>query len=310
MIKLLFDFVQFLYTLAPLLVSVSVFTLLAVWLSASIKKHAAAYYTVMAIPFAMMAIPFVVRLFGIEMFGFGRIPFLGGILRDYVHAGTLGFPLLIIVMYMGALDAKNPYVKKLLMIRKELSILSGFPIFTHSLIRVTNNFPNALRFFTGHEGDMSSADATHSLGAGISNVSLVLGILLLALYIPLWVTSFDAVHRRMGGVRWKKWQRWSYVLYAMLFIHAVGIQVGGMLNPRERGRVEPAVEVTTAPPAHHQPSQGFETIHVGAQTKRYVHLTSLFLLFGSYLYLRTRRRERGASAKKSIRKYDGCRAST
>lgn len=342
MIKLLIDFIQFLYTLAPLLMTTGVLTLLAVLLSKSIKRHATVYYIVFAIPFALVAIPFTGRLLGIETFNFNRIPFLGGILRDYIHAGTLGFPMLIIIMYMGALNPKNPVVKKLLSIRKELSILSGFPILTHSLIRVTHNFPNALRFFIDNEGYMASGRVTNALGAGITSFSFVLGVLMLALFIPLWITSFDSVRKRMGSVKWKKLQRWSYVLYAMLFIHAMGIQAGSMLNRREREAPKPAVEVTAttsdthnrnnrenpelqqrterggrggkniavqpasgnadhagrsnrteaARPAERNESRqsfGFADINVSRQSKQYIHITFLLLIFGSYLYLRLRK---------------------
>jgi DMSO/TMAO reductase YedYZ heme-binding membrane subunit len=309
MIKLFIDFIQFLYATAPLLVALGVLTLLAILLSKSIKKYARVYYIIFAIPFALVAIPFILRPMGIEMFNFNRIPFLGGILRDYIHAGTLGVPLLIIIMYMGALNPKNPYVKKLLSIRKELSILSGFPILTHALIRVTHTFPNALRFFIDNEGYMAGGRVTNALGAGISNFSFVLGAVMLALFIPLWVTSFDGVRKRMGSVRWKQLQRWSYVLYAMLFIHAMGIQVGGMLNnPRGgRGTANVAVETSAkteaarggrgnnnavrpaAAAGGHQQSQGFADIKFSSQTKRYIHIASLLLIFGSYLYLRTRK---------------------
>ena len=337
MIKLLFDFIQFLNTLAPLLMALAVLTLLSVLLSRSIKKHAAIYYTVFAIPFAIVVIPLVGRWFGVEIVNPGRlIPFMGNLTRDYIHAGTLGFPLLVIIMYMGALDMKRPWVKKLMSIRKELSILSGFPILTHALIRVTHNFPNALRFFTDNEGYMASERVSSALGAGLSSFSFVLGAVMLALFIPLWVTSFDFVRKRMGNVRWKKLQRWSYALYAMLFIHAMGIQAGGMLNPRGgREQSKPAVEavatIACAPDVRdaesqvpqqrtgrgehgnrnavqpsgsgnnteaarpaagggHQQSPGFADIKVGSQTKRYIHITSLFLIFGSYLYLRLRKR--------------------
>ncbi|MDR2814523.1 MAG: ferric reductase-like transmembrane domain-containing protein [Prevotellaceae bacterium] len=332
MIKLLFDFIQLLNIAAPLLTSVAILALLAALLSKSIKKHATAYYTVFAIPFGMVAIPFVGRLFGVEMFSFNRIPFLGGILRDYIHMGTLGFPLLVIIMYVGALSPKNPYVKRLLGIRKELSILSGFPVLTHSLIRVTHNFPNALKFFTDNEGYMASGRVASALGAGVSSFSLTLGVLMLALFVPLWLTSFDSVRRRMGSVRWKKLQRWSYVLYAMLFIHAICIQVGSALNPRGgRGTPQPAAELiaaTTAAPDGRsersgargdavQPaadngnraetarpaeggrpqSQGFADINVSSQAKRSIHIASLLLIFGSYLYLRLRKAKQNAANK-------------
>jgi DMSO/TMAO reductase YedYZ heme-binding membrane subunit len=346
MIKLLIDFIQFLYTLAPLFTVLGVLTLAAILLSKSIKKYATVYYIVFAIPFAMVAIPLIGRWCGVETFGFNGIPFLGGILRDYVHAGTLGFPLLVIIMYMGALNPKHSYVKKLMSIRKELSILSGFPILTHSLIRVSQ-VPNALRFFTDNEAYMAGGRVTNALGAGVSSFSFVLGIVMLALFLPLWVTSFDFVHKRMGGVAWKKLQRWSYVLYAMLFIHAMGIQVGGMLNPRGgRAPQQPAVEVTaTAPDARnaeypasqqrtergergergnrnaaqsadnhdhseaatsaergsrgggHQPSSGFADIQVSAAVRRNIHIVSLFLVFGSYLYLRLRKAKHNAAKR-------------
>lgn len=125
MIKFFIDLIQFLHSTAPLLTSLAIFTILAILLSKSIKKHEKVYYTVLAIPFILVAIPFIGRLFGLEMFNFGRVPFLGGIIRDYIHFGTFAFPILIIVMYMGALNPKIPWVKKLLKIRKELSIISG-----------------------------------------------------------------------------------------------------------------------------------------------------------------------------------------
>jgi DMSO/TMAO reductase YedYZ heme-binding membrane subunit len=349
MVKLLIDFIQFLYTLAPLFMALGVLTLLAVLLSKSIKRHATVYYIVFAIPFALVAIPFIGRLFGVQISIFNGIPFLGNITRDYIHAGTLGFPLLVIIMYMGALNPKYPIVKKLLSIRKELSILSGFPILTHSLIRVPGGFPRALNWFFDSE---AGGNVASPLGAGISNFSLVLGIVLLALFLPLWITSFDSVHKRMGGIKWKKLQRWSYVLYVLLFIHAMGLQVGGLLNPRggrtapaaaveataetatvaetvtlatvaetarnharrenpegqgsvEKGRrgnrneVQPATgsnndgnRAESARPAGrggHQQSPGFSDITVSSQTKRYIHIASLLLIFGSYLYLRMRK---------------------
>lgn len=246
MIKLLIDFIQFLNSTAPLLTSLAIFTLLAVLLSKSIKKHETIYYIILAIPFVLVAVPFVGRLFGFEMFSFSRIPFLGTIIRDYIHFGTFAFPLLIIVMYVGALNPRIVWVKKLLTIRKELSIISGFPVFAHSLIRVANNFPHSLRFFTNNAEYMANARVTNELGAGISNFSFVLGIVLLALFIPLWVTSFDSLHKRMGSVKWKKLQKWSYLFYALLFVHAMGIQVGGMLNPRGGARqAQIVVEVRT-----------------------------------------------------------------
>lgn len=268
--------------------------------------------------------------------------------------GTFGHPLLIIIMYMGALDPKIPAVNKLMSIRKELSIICGFPVLTHSLIRVVNSFPNALKFFTNNEEYLANTKVVSELGAGISSFSYVFGILMVILFITLWVTSFGAVRRRMGQTKWKKLQRWSYVLYATLFIHAMCIQIGGMLNPRgghaprqtavettanangqtsgeqgetakpmgdgQRGEGEAARSERgeraqgetagtdrqrekgpseSARPASggRAPGKGFADIEVSAKAKRYIHLISLILIYGSYLFLRLRKAKKDAKKK-------------
>lgn len=261
MIKILIDLLSFLRTTVPLLFCVAVFALLFVWLAKSIKRYYYIYYTLFAIPFLMVVVPSLLRMIGIETsFNFTRIPVLGELLRDYIHMASLGHPLLIIIMYMGALDVKNPYVKRLMSIRKEISILSGFPILTHSWIRVLNNFPKALKYFTDHSAFMENPRVTSELGAGITNTVLVLGIVMLVLFLILWITSFDVVHKRLGGIRWKKIQRWSYVLYALLFIHAMGLQVGRMVSS--------TTDITI---------------------KQWISVSSLLLIYGSYLILRVRK---------------------
>jgi DMSO/TMAO reductase YedYZ heme-binding membrane subunit len=333
MIKTLIDLIQFLYSTLPLISCVAIFALFGILLSKSIKKHATVYYVILGLPLIFVSISFFARMFGFEVFNFNKIPFLGGILRDYIHMGTFGFPLLIIIMYTGALNPKITWMKKLLFIRKELSIISGFPVFAHSLIRVTNNFPNSLRFFTDKEEYMATAKITNEWGAGISNFSLALGIVLVIIFIPLWVTSFDSIHKRMGNVKWKKLQKWSYVLYALLFIHALGIQTGGFLNPREGGNPQKiAIENTQKAESgnvsnhthaenagiqanperqdrrgganaqareRHVQSSGFSDINVSPQAKRYIHVISLILIFGSYLYFRLRKVKRNVEKKES-----------
>lgn len=304
MIKLLIELLSFLRTCAPLLTSLIILTVLCVLLSKSIKKHVRVYYTIFAIPFVLVALPSIARLFGVEMDSFARVPFLGEIVRDYIHMGTFGHPLLIIIMYMGALSPRIGGVKKLMGIRKELSIISGFAVFSHSLIRVINNLPGSIQFFANKEGYLENTKVVSELGAGISSFSFILGVIMLILFIPLWVTSFDSVRKRMGYVKWKKLQKWAYVLYFTLFIHAMGIQVGGMLNPRGGHEARPAVETTvaqgqTSGKQHVQadkpatggrmPTKGFSDINVSNQTKQYIHLFSLILIYGSYLYLRVRK---------------------
>ncbi|MDH6357654.1 ferric reductase-like transmembrane domain-containing protein [Parabacteroides sp. PF5-9] len=331
MVKLLIELLGYLRESAPLLTSLAVLTLLLVLLAKSIKKHSGLYYTLFAIPFVLVALPSLGKLFGIEIAGFVRVPFLGEIIRDYIHMGAFGHPLLIIIMYIGALEVRRPTVKKLMSIRKEMSIISGFAVFAHSLIRVMNSVPGAFRFFANNEEYMANTKVVSTLGAGFSSFSFLLGVFMLILFIPLWVTSFDAVRKRMGHVKWKKLQKWSYVLYVTLFIHAMAIQIGGMLNPRGGQTPKPAIETTvaqekttnrqreTARPVTNErrgetakseensrqstsavkpatngrmPTKGFADIKLNSQTKGYIHMISLILIYGSYLFLRIRKAKR------------------
>ena len=321
MIKVIFDFLQFLLTCAPLLTSLTIFTLLSIWLAKSIKKNSKVYYVILAIPFFLVAIPTIFRWCGVSLpVNFVGIPVLGVILRDYIHMGVLGHPLLIIIMYMGALDPKIPFVKKLMSIRKELSIIVGFPVLTHSLVRVANNFTTPLQFFTDKKTYLANNPVASELGAGISSFSLVLGIVMLVIFIPLWITSFDSVRKRMGAAKWKKLQKWSYVLYATLFIHAAGIAIGGMMNPRGGGApARPAIEVSTQQATAERPQgeqaakpaesrnqdtqaaprgrvmpKSFGDFQVPRKNIQNIHLVSLVLIYGSYLYLRMRKAKKSS----------------
>jgi DMSO/TMAO reductase YedYZ heme-binding membrane subunit len=312
MVKLLFDFFQFLNTLAPLFVATGVLTLIFLLLAKSIKKHAGIYYFVFAIPAILFILRQIFSSYGITALEFPRGSTIGSILREYVHASGFSFPLLILIMYIGALPVHNKYVKRLMMIRKELSIISGFPILIHVWVRLRMAFGSFDYFFGSGEA------VNRSVGAGFSNAVYILGIFMAILFLILWVTSFDVVHKWLGAGRWKKIQQWSYVLYAMLFLHAMGIQVGGMLNPREGRGMSVEVTATTSgergerharnalqaqPPADNnpaeaarpsgrnvrQPSSASANMSVSPQARRYIHMASLLLIFGSYLYLRLRK---------------------
>lgn len=293
MIKLLLDILLLINNVIPLFFSIAVFAFLAILLAKSIKRHARIYYTVLAVPFVLTLVPFFLNMMGMDLPRLNRLPILSYFMRDYVHMATLGFPLLIIIMYMGALDVRNPYVARLMSIRKELSIIVGFPVLTHATLRAFNTFPTGWKFFFAHDDYMAEEHVSNILGAGISSFVFVLGIVMLTLFLILWITSFTAVRRRMGYRRWKRVQRWSYVLYGMLFIHSIGLQVGGLLNSKEKQnkpRIEMVAKGEPAKDKHH--SGGLGEIEIDTNIKRYIHISSVVLIFGSYLILRVRKASR------------------
>jgi DMSO/TMAO reductase YedYZ heme-binding membrane subunit len=109
----------------------------------------------------------------------------------------------------------------------------------------------------------------------MSNAAYLLGILMVVLFLVLWITSFDSIHKRLGARKWKKIQNGSYVLYAMLFLHSILIHTGWMLS-MGGGR-----------------ARGKDVI-----LSSVIGITSTCLVFGSYLILRLRKRKTDALRKK------------
>jgi DMSO/TMAO reductase YedYZ heme-binding membrane subunit len=259
---------------AELLSSLVIWAVVFVLLSKSIKRHAKYYYWFFGIIASLSLLQAINWLFQITGYNLYQTPVLGKILVSNIHFVEFGFPLLVIIMYVGALNPKVPWVKKLLNIRKELSILSGFPVLTHSLIRITSNFTDALRFFSDKAAYMSQNKwAANETGLSITNAGYLLGIILFVLFLILWITSFDSVHKKLGGRKWKQIQKWAYLLYALLFIHSVLLHTGWIINPLG--------------------GMGSREYMM----KEAIALSSTVVVFGSYLVLRLRKAQKDRMKK-------------
>ncbi len=320
MISAAFDLLEFLNSNFALLFALALYTALAVVLSKSIKKHDKVYYWIFGVISFCFIIPSVARLVGVSLpFNFGDLPIIGLSSRELSSAANFIHPVLIIIMYMGALSPKIPFVGRLMSIRKELSIIVGFPVLAHAVKRVFGSFPSGWQFFFDNETYMQSPRVSSALGSGITSFAFVLGLVMTILFLVLWITSFDSVHRKMGTKRWKSVQKWSYGLYAMLFIHAMCLQAGGLVSDYARSQnqaqQQPRVEVVAdAPQQGHgqqasqggqqqghgqQASQGghghgpssfqFTDIEISRTAKRYINIFVLLAIYGSYLVLRLRK---------------------
>lgn len=248
MISASLDLLTFLSSNFSFLFALVLYTILAIALSKSIKKNAKIYYWVFGSISMAFLIPFMLRvLFKVDLpFNLGNVPLLGLSMNELSHAGQFIHPLLVIIMFMGALSPKTPYVGRLMSIRKELSIIVGFPVLAHSIKRLLVSFPKGWEFFADNDAYMQNPRVASALGEGIMSFVFVLGAVMMALFLVLWITSFSSVQRKMGHKSWKSVQRWSYGLYAMLFIHALGLQVGGMVNDSAREAQKAKTEVVAS----------------------------------------------------------------
>ncbi|MFR9554517.1 MAG: hypothetical protein SNH56_00820 [Rikenellaceae bacterium] len=325
MINAALDIIEFLQSNFAFLFSLALYTVLAIALSKSIKQNYKVYYWIFGVISFCFIIPSVARLIGVTLpFNLGNIPIIGLSASELSSAANFIHPVIVIIMYMGALSAKTKYVGRLMSIRKELSIIVGFPVLAHAIKRVFGSFLTGWQFFFDNETYMQSPRVSSALGSGITSFAFVLGIVMTVLFLVLWITSFDSVHRKLGTKRWKSVQKWSYGLYAMLFIHAMCLQIGGLISDNARAAQQAQRATQTEVVAHgqqpqqaqqaahgQQPQQAqqaghghgprsftFSSIEISRSTKRWINIFIYLAIYGSYLFLRTRKACRNSAKRK------------
>lgn len=110
--------------------------------------------------------------------------------------GFLGLSFFYLVMVTGALKQKSNLRNKLMGVRREYSIL-GFIAITPHALKYTLEWINGERTF------------------------VIFGSLAFLLMIPLFVTSFVSIRKKMKAKTWNQIQSVAYVIYLLLFIHLI-----------------------------------------------------------------------------------------
>lgn len=123
------------------------------------------------------------------------------------YRGAFSTALFIVIMYTGALNNKLTLTKKLMRVRTQLSILACILTLGHNLIYGYVYFP---LLFTN-----PGSVPLHRLIAGYISVVLLL------IMLPLMITSFPKVRRKMKAKQWKKLQRWAYLFYFLIYAHVM-----------------------------------------------------------------------------------------
>ncbi len=316
MIKTVLDLINLFFSISPFLFSLIVWTILAITFAKSIKKHYKAYYWVAGVMGVVYALPMLLRVLGLDTgFNIGSYPILGAIFSEYSSAAYFVHPVIVIIMFMGAFSPKHWAVGRLMSIRKELSIIVGFSVIAHATKRILFTFPRAWDYFASYEESIANPRVVSELGSGITNFVLVLGIVMSVLFLVLWVTSFDKIRIKMGAKNWKSTQRWSYALYAMLFIHAVGLKAGDLVSSHAREqkakieiveKAKTAISNTVDAVKDSKAGQAVTKASESARPKRFnlanvepsrnfkywANIIIYIAVYGSYLVLRLRKAKR------------------
>ena len=125
--------------------------------------------------------------------------------------GALATALFIVVMYTGALPNGSAAIRRLMPVRAELSIIASFLTLGHNIAFGRTYF---VRLFTAPE----------QLPAPLL-LAAVCSALMIAILLPLLITSFRTVRRKMRPRAWKKLQRTAYAFYALIYLHVMLLYV-------------------------------------------------------------------------------------
>ena len=146
----------------------------------------------------------------------GGLPFLDFFFKKIMQRGVLAGSLFIWVMQAPVLPKSSSERKTIYLFRGEMAICASLITLAHNLAFGGKYF-GALFLGQGHISLMELHAA-------------IVSCLMILLLIPLTVTSFQAVRRKMQGKTWKKLQNWSYLFYLLLYLHIFFIYQGALIR--------------------------------------------------------------------------------
>ncbi|KAA8475455.1 sulfoxide reductase heme-binding subunit YedZ [Arcticibacter tournemirensis] len=106
-------------------------------------------------------------------------------------------------------------------LRRDIGIWSGIIGLAHVAIGWQVHMGNMLLYFFKEDKTTNEFTLRSDL-FGFANYMGLAGALILVLLLAL---SNDLSLRKLKAPRWKYWQRWNYVLYLLVIIHAITYQV-------------------------------------------------------------------------------------
>ena len=170
-----------------------------------IKKHATFFYigtiiiSILSIIAPDKGLPFIIEY----------------LVNNILARGTLAGALFILVMVASVCPAAK-LRGLLLRTRGEMAIIAALFTLIHNIVYGQYFF---VKLFT----NISELDTQKILAA-------IFSLVMILLLIPLTITSFTTVRRKMNPKKWKSLQKLSYVFYGLLFVHIAMIFSVSILN--------------------------------------------------------------------------------
>ena len=136
--------------------------------------------------------------------------------QKIMQRGILAGSLFILVMLAPVLPKHFSGRKTIYLLRGEMAISASLITLAHNLAFGGKYF-GAVFFGQGHISLMELHAA-------------IVSCLMILLLIPLTITSFQTIRRKMQVKTWKKLQNWSYLFYLLLYLHIFFIYQGALIR--------------------------------------------------------------------------------
>ena len=146
----------------------------------------------------------------------GGLPFLDFFFKKIMQRGVLAGSLFIWVMLAPVLPKSFSGRKTIYLLRGEIAICASLITLAHNLAFGGKYF-GALFLGQGHISLMELHAA-------------IVSCLMILLLIPLTITSFQSIRRKMQAKTWKRLQNWSYLFYLLLYLHIFFIYQGALIR--------------------------------------------------------------------------------
>lgn len=126
--------------------------------------------------------------------------------------GALPSGIFILIMYIGALNNNWKITKRLKAIRAELSIIACIMILAHN---ISLGFTGKSAYFINLVNGVSAFKPPQRFYAALISLVLIL------IMIPLFITSFKSIRKRMSQKSWNNLHKLSYLFYLLILVHVL-----------------------------------------------------------------------------------------
>ena len=124
---------------------------------------------------------------------------------DIFQRGIFSTVTFMIVMFLGVITTHNKYTRKLMSIRGEMSIIGCFAALCH-------NVAFGIRYFVEFFTNASKMNI-------YTKTATIISLILITMMIPLMITSFKCVRKKMKAKNWKNLQKLAYPFFYLIYVH-------------------------------------------------------------------------------------------